>query len=104
MDTKVTANEAFWAVQLLEEVKTADEAVRLLTTLKATDGFVGGRLIPPAGKGWWMEEAPPEIWKVQVLYLDCGPDHAAALPEGMKRVLVLPCMFRTFGIKTEGET
>ncbi len=98
----MTKNEAFWAVQNVTEIPGEDkqgEAERLLVTLTTMDNFIGGRIIPPQERGHWMVEEPAKVWKVQTIHEDCGEENAANLPDGLRRVLVLPSMFLMFGIK-----
>lgn len=92
-------SEALWCVQQITECPSEEEAVRLLTTMKTMDDYLGGRIIRPLGKQWWNLGEPEKVWRVQTLFEDCGSENA--LPEGLRRVLVLPSMFYSFGMVSQ---
>lgn len=94
-----TSMSSAWLVQCMTTAQSQQEAVSILRAMVEQSDYRGGRIIPPRGQGWWELVEPPQVWKVQTLHEDCGEENANQLPEGVRRVLVLPSMFTTFGMR-----
>jgi hypothetical protein len=103
-------SEPFWATQELVECQSQEEAENYVSWPMSQVGFICARIIAPQGPGWWdtwalaiSDARPKDVWKVQALHEDCGSEAAAAgLPDGLRRVLVLPCMKTLFSIVPKG--
>jgi hypothetical protein len=78
--------DSMWMVQNVEEAKTEAEAQEIFAQLQTQQGYQGGRIIPPS-------PAKPG-WRVQTFYEDAQ----GWLPDGCRRVLVLPGLRRLLGL------
>ena len=87
------------AIQYTDTAKSADEARQMLAFLASQVDYLGGRITEPAGRGWWetfgIEPLAP-VWKVQAFFEDVP--ESTWLPDGCRRVLVLPSMTRLLGV------
>jgi hypothetical protein len=88
-----------WLTQSITECASKEEADQVWAHLKTQSDYVGGRILAPRGRGFWELTNPLKVWKVQALFDDCGADAAHLLPDGMRRVLVWPSLFKAFDIK-----
>ena len=87
-----------WFIQVVEPFGNhGTDAYQALEDFKRQDGFVGGRLLEP-------DSVTPE-WRIQA-FLQDEPEAAAhpnALPDGMRRVVVMDSMRVGLGIPPAGE-
>ncbi len=69
-----------------------EEAASVFASVSTLENFIGGRIMPPAARD------QHKIWLIQTLFRDFGPENAHRLPDGLRRVLVFPCLFVLFGM------
>lgn len=85
--------EREWALQFTDTFDNEEDAVQALEGLKIQDGYLGGRVMPPT-------PSKPG-WRLQAFFQD-EPEAAAnsaGLPDGMRRVLLLPGQKHQLGIR-----
>lgn len=80
------------AIQIMEDAKDETEAISMLEAMRIQLGFLGGRVLPPAGvvgKG---------SWRVQVFVADVPNPMNDWLPDGMRHVVIPDCIRAELGI------
>lgn len=100
MNDTNTSGGSFWAIQVVEPVKSEHEAIQILDALRAQEGCLGGRINPPAKRGWWEIGGVPvdPVWNVQAIFETNGGAPRGWLPDGMRHVLILESQRVVFGI------
>lgn len=78
-----------WMIQLMEAASDEADAGQMLAGLQQQVDFKGGRTLPARGDG--------TPWRVQAFFEDVSD--ASWLPDGLRRVIVLPQHYGMFGIQ-----
>lgn len=94
--TVIMPDKSFHALQQIDEYRHTQEhdARQGLSALKLQVGYGGGRVY------YSEKDGKPGKWIVQTIHED-EPTYQDGMIDGVQRVLILPCQFRTFGIVTE---
>ena len=92
----------FMAMQYVDSYKTETEARQAFEFMSGQDDCLGGRVMPPAQRGWWEVGEPSgedAKWRIQTFHrLDDGFDRAALLPDGCRVVLILDSQRKALGV------
>lgn len=79
-----------WATEYTDDCKSKQDADLVFSGCAMQADFLGGRILPPPGVGWWeVGSKPSETWKVQAFFEDCGLENSNHLPDGRRRVIVV---------------
>lgn len=87
------------AIQYIEDFKTAKEAEECFGFMKTQSDYIGGRILPPVGPGWWTMGAPLKTdWTVQTFHEADGIGREDLLPDGCRLVIILDSQRKALGI------
>lgn len=79
------------AIQYVDDATSEGAAEQVLGELALQDGYLGGRLLPPAN------QRGKDTWRVQAFFDATGVHHDDQLPDGC-RLVVVPPNGRSLGI------
>lgn len=77
------------AVQFMSDAKTEAEAGQVATALRAQEGFLGLRVLPP------VNQVGKNAWRVQAMF-DPAVVGTDGLPDGCRAVVVPDALWREF--------
>lgn len=87
------------AIQYLENFTSEREAKDCFAFLKEQCDYIGGRILPPLGPGWWTMGKPLKTdWTVQTFHELMPNENVSSLPDGCRLVVILDSQKKSLGI------
>lgn len=83
-----------WFIQYIEAANDEQHAKSMIDGLRQQSDFRGARILPP------VNQEGKNMWRVQAFFTDATTPGTTWLPDGCRRVMVLPSQFASMGIQS----